>query len=394
MKKSLSLILFTSLLTFGLSSCNCEDVGWNPVEPVSQIQGTVLVSETAGVAPSPVVGATVEVSVNGNSYTVKTDGNGFYCIHDVDAGNAVVEVTVNEVGIHGYAKHATIVKSAVATCNFILTKAVTETVHEKIGNDDVYSIRLPDVIQKDKEIVQIATYYCPDGTLEEGENLKLEAWYELRPNIFQTKASAIPQTDGEGFNYTGDNIDISISVQSTIGKKESVKPFKVEVKDLMEPICVVHNGKEVETTRDAERNVSAFNTNEYGNTVLSYPIYVKKISEGTETVSFDPAEYMSDGKDLEIHSKYILKSVEYDWEALTPSILWQYAVLMTGYYDKGTEQFYSDAVSVPKGESIILDGRQHYQVTRFKCGWAYVDAKIYDQIYIQYKDRKHTGGSN
>lgn len=394
MKKVFSLISFASLLTFGLASCNCEDVGWKPVEPVSQIQGTVLISEKAGVAPSPVDNATINVTVNSNSYTAKTDGKGYYCIHDVEAGSAVAEVTVTEAGIHGYAKHVTIEKSAVATCNFILTRAVTEVVHEKIGDDDVYSINLPDVIQKDKEVVQIATYYCPDGTLEEDEDLKLEAWYELRPNVYQTKAAVIPQTDEEGFKYTGDNIDITVFAQSSIGEEESIKPFTVEVKDLMEPVCVTHNGKEIETTRDKERNVSVFRTKEYGKTVLTYPIYVKKIREGQDAIAFDPAEYMSDGKDLIVNSRYVLKSVEYNWEELTPSILWQYAVLMTGYYDNGIEQFYNDAVSIPKGETIVLDGRQHYQVTRFKCGWAYVDAKIYDQVYIQYKDRKHTGGSN
>lgn len=394
MKKVFSLILFASLLTFGLASCNCEDIGWKPVKPGSQIQGSVLVSEKAGVEPSPVINAAIEVTVNGKSYTTKTDNNGYYCIKAVEAGNAVVEVTVTEVGIHGYAKHATIEESAVAACNFILTKAVTETVHEKIGDDDVYSINLPDVIQENKDVVQIATYYCPEGTLEENEDLKLEAWYELHPNIYQTKAVVIPQKDEENFNYTGDNIDITVFAKSSIGEKESLKPFKVEVKDLMDPICVVHNGKEVEATRDAERNVSIFQTKEYGETVLTYPIYVKKLNEGSESITFEPTEYMSDGKDLPVHSRYILKSVEYDWEELTPSILWQYAVLMTGYYDKGIEQFYNDAVSVPKGETIVLDGKQHYQVTRFKCGWAYVDAKIYDQVYIQYKDRKHTGGSN
>jgi len=393
MKKALS-IISAVICAFGLTSCVCEDIGWTPPKPVSQLQGLVLVSDKIGVEPSPKPNAFIEVEINGNNYTATTDANGHYLIEEIEAGDAVAGVTVEDADLHGYSRHVTIEEGAIATCNFILAKVSTNVTHEKKGHDDVYTITLPDIIQEDKEAIQIATYYIPEGTLRDGEELDLQAWYELRPNIYGTRATDIPLIDDEGFHYTGDNVDITVLAKSTYNNEEALQLFNIDVKDLMDPICVVHKGVEVTTVRDPAKNISSFKTKQIGKTVLTYPIYKKEIGEGYEDLEFDPAEYTSTGGWTKIYSKYFMKYAEYNWAIQVPSIIWQYAVLMTGYFSAGEYQYYSTRVNLPKGETIILDGWQHYALTRYKCGWAYVDCKLYDQIFIEYKDRKHTGGSN
>lgn len=398
MKKIFTLAIAAASIVFGFASCNCDDIGWKPQEPCSQIQGKVVVNKPGG-QPAPMANADITVEVNGKTYMAKTDANGHYLIEEIEPGDAVAAVTIAEEGLHGYSKHVKIEKGAIASCNFILTRAVSEVTHTKIGHDDVYQISLPDVIQENKEVVQIATYYIPEGTLRNNEVLELEAWYELRPNVYKTKARTqdeivIPLIDDEGFHYTGDNIDITVFAKTNFESAEALQLFKIDVKDLMTPICVVHQGVEVDVVHDDAKQVSSFNTKIIGKTVLTYPIYVKEMGDGTEPLTFDPAEYYSKGGWTRIYSKYFMKYVEYDWAVQTPSILWQYAVLVTGWFEAGEYQYYSTMVNVPKGETIVLSGWQHYQLTRFKCGWAKVDVKIYDQIYMQYKDRKHTGGSN
>lgn len=395
MKRILSLIA-AAVCALGLVSCECEDVGWTPVKPVSQLQGYVHVSEAYGVDPSPVPNALIEVEVNGNQYSAKTDSKGYYLIEEIDPGTAVAGVTVEVADLHGYSKHVTIAESAIATCNFILTKVSTNVTHEKIGHDDVYTITLPDIIQEDKEAIQIATYYIPEGTLREGEELELQAWYELRPNIYGTKSTDIPLIDEEGFEYTGDNVDITVLAKSTFSEETALKAFRIDVKDLMTPICIVHAGVEVtELERDPVKNISTFFTKIINKTVLTYPIYKKEIGEGRENLEFDPAEYTSSkGGWTEINSQYFMKFAEYNWRLEVPSIIWQYAVLITGYLTGGAYEYYHTWANIPKGETIIVQGWQHYWLTRYKCGWAYVDCKRYDQVFIEYKDRQHTGGSN
>jgi len=393
MKRILSLVA-AAVCALGLVSCECEDIGWTPDTVVTQLMGYVHFE-----VRTPVANATIDVVIGGQTYTVTTDANGYYLIEQIEAGKgtAAVSYTVDP-NIKGYTKVVTLEESKVNECNFLLIKAQSHMEHE----GDLYKVWLPDVIQEDKSISQIATFYMPYGTMAEGDDLDLQAYYDVEPyeeNV--SKADdiiTIPMVDSEGYTYTGMDVIITVTSKSKLGKTHAEKPFLIEIQELMHPISVIHNEKSVAYSTDTERKVSYFWTNEYGISKFRYPIYLKEKKDQRLPLVFDPSEFASSGK-LYTTVKATFErrwGIEVDWEVQTPSFLWQYVKIILGgdWYTTITDTYYNPFVRIPKGEIIVLTGYQTYIEYDFKCEWAHVYVKIYDGYKVELTDRKHTGGSN
>lgn len=393
MKKIISFFLSSLVISLFLVSCNCEDIsGWVP-EPISaQLIGYVHFEDN-----TPVANATIEVIVNGKTYTTTTDADGFYRIEQIDAGDGTASVSYpSNPDITGSTKIISLDESKVNECNFLLIKTQSVMTVE----DDMYQVYLPDIIQEDKSVTQIATFYIPAGTMEEDDDLSLSAFYELEPgNSTVTKATTIPQFDSEGYEYTGMDVIITVESKSKKGNSHSIKPFLIEIQELMSPISVTNNGKEVDYEVDKERGVSFFYTNEFGICKFRYPIYVKETVGQKEYIkSFTPSEFASSGKSATvIEAEYERKwGVEIDWNEQEPTFLWQYVKLILGGDELATinERYYNPNVTIPAGEILVLSGYQTYVLLDFKCEWAHVYVKQYNGITVEMKDRKHTGGSN
>jgi len=383
-----------AVCALGIVSCECEDIGWTPEPVVTQLMGYVHFEDG-----TPVANATINVVVGDETYTVTTDENGYYLIEQIEVGTGTASVSyIVDPNIKGYTKLVTLEESKVNECNFLLIKAQSHMEHE----GDIYKVWLPDIIQEDKSISQIATFYMPYGTMAEGDELMLKAYYDVEPyseNV--SKADDIidiPLIDSEGYTYTGLDVIITVESESALRKTHAETKFLIEVQELMRPISVIHNNKPVEYGTDTVRKVSYFWTDEYGTSKFRYPIYVKILEDQKLPLVFNPSEFPSSGKIYTtILSQFERRyGMEVNWEIQVPSFLWQYVKIIHGgdWYSVVKEIYYNPLAKIPKGEVVVLTGYQSYISYDYKCEWAHVYIRIYDGYKVNMTDRKHTGGSN
>jgi len=389
--KKILLTLLAGILLFGIEACNCGDgFYWTPEPDAPQIQGFVYYPDG-----TPAVNAKITVSVNGETLTATTDGKGYYYLQEVPAGKGTATVTVdNDPNVTGSTRPIVLAYDKIENCNFTLVPVNNVTNVVDNGNGQIYSIALPDIMQQDSTIQQLALFYMNFGSLFGGDRLILKAGYALEIGT----TDGIPE-EVDGYYYSGYDIMITINSSTLFGAHKSDSLFRIELQELVSPSSVTHNGVPVSTITDSTdvHNLKEyFYTNEFGVTVFRYPIYLKITENQRVQLTMTPSVFEGTGHTQKIVSGYTQKvGVEFMYELHTPSFLKNYAALYLGLaFLMECDLTYIGWKNIPKGEALILEGYQNYTIYEFMCGWSKFTAIGWEDVDFVKKDRIHTGGSN
>lgn len=376
--KKFSLIITACAALMAVAGCNCKDLSYWEVGKVNpKLHGRVVTNGS-----KPLAGAEVTVTVGNAKHSTTTDADGLYSFNEIEAGEATVSASYSsDTKIKEGTRTVKLKENTVSICNFLLVKSSTDYKKVKVGNDDMYSILLPDIVAEDKSTTQIATYYVEEGTLEKGDELLLEAWYELDEN-------AATKADGD-WEYTENDVVICVTSTARSGVKVSKKPIKVTAEQLIRPQRVLHNSKTVTDVTIDEKS-AYFYTTELGETDLYYPILKKDTGNGVGKLTASPEIFNGAASQIEfaLTEKF---GTEYVFGG---TFLDQYVVLIEGGVLTEVSVKVTDAVNIPAGEALVVSGTQAYSKVTYKCEYAQTSVIRWGGVSLMYTDRQHTGGSN